>query len=127
MLLKLIPSDLVLGYNKLQNDSGSDIQHLLSFLTQSLTRRESRLILQINHLLTYAIVDRKRNQIFLENPYKQQNQKSVHTASELLTAPVKENKDKIREKLRKSSLEGVRWGFSLMISSSGTLTLTSSI
>ncbi|GFU80996.1 reverse transcriptase domain-containing protein [Trichonephila clavipes] len=29
--------------------------------------------------------------------------------------------------LRKSSLEGVRWGFSLMISSSGTLTLTSSI
>ncbi|GFY45233.1 transposon Ty3-G Gag-Pol polyprotein [Trichonephila inaurata madagascariensis] len=36
MLLKLIPSDLVLDYNKLQQrDSGSDIQQLLSFLTQS--------------------------------------------------------------------------------------------
>ncbi|GFT24243.1 hypothetical protein TNCV_2064691 [Trichonephila clavipes] len=36
MLLKFIPSDLVLDYNKLQQkDSGSDIQQLLSFLTQS--------------------------------------------------------------------------------------------
>ncbi|GFR31143.1 integrase catalytic domain-containing protein [Trichonephila clavata] len=41
MLLKLIPSDLLLDYNKLQqNGSGSDIQQLLSFLTQSLTARE---------------------------------------------------------------------------------------
>ncbi|GFY74347.1 uncharacterized protein TNIN_440451 [Trichonephila inaurata madagascariensis] len=41
MLLKLIPSDLVLDYNKLQQkDSGSDIQQLLSFLTQYLTARE---------------------------------------------------------------------------------------
>ncbi|GFQ81894.1 hypothetical protein TNCT_189351 [Trichonephila clavata] len=41
MLLKLIPSDLILDYNKLQQkDSGSDIQQLFSYLTQSLTARE---------------------------------------------------------------------------------------
>ncbi|GFU58964.1 uncharacterized protein TNCV_1490811 [Trichonephila clavipes] len=45
MWLNLIPSDLVLVYNKLQQkDSGSDIQQLVSFLTQSLTAREQTYI-----------------------------------------------------------------------------------
>ncbi|GFQ76076.1 transposon Ty3-G Gag-Pol polyprotein [Trichonephila clavata] len=57
MLLKLIPSDLLLDYNKLQqNGSGSDIQQLLSFLTQSLTAREQTYS-TINHLLNYTIVE----------------------------------------------------------------------
>ncbi|GFW02917.1 pro-Pol polyprotein [Trichonephila clavipes] len=67
MLLKLIPSDLVLDYNKLQQkDSDSDIQKLLSFLKQSLTVREQTYSTNKSSF-ELSIVDRKRNQIFLEN------------------------------------------------------------
>ncbi|GFQ85117.1 transposon Ty3-G Gag-Pol polyprotein [Trichonephila clavata] len=97
MLLKLIPSDLLLDYNKLQqNGSGSDIQQLLSFLTQSLTAREQT---YSTNKSSFELCDRrqktKSNFSREHRSYKQQNQKSFHTASELLTAPVKENKDKI--------------------------------
>ncbi|GFR29655.1 integrase catalytic domain-containing protein [Trichonephila clavata] len=98
MLLKLIPSDLLLDYNKLQqNGSGSDIQQLLSFLTQSLTAREQT---YSTNKSSFELCDRrqktKSNFSREHRSYKQQNQKSFHTANELLTAPVKENKDKIK-------------------------------
>ncbi|GFX94283.1 DUF5641 domain-containing protein [Trichonephila clavipes] len=98
MLLKLIPSDLVLDYNKLQQkDSGSDIQKLLSFLTQSLTAREQT---YTTNKSSFELCNRRQEtkSNFSREPrsYKQQNQKSFHTASELLTAPVTENKDKIK-------------------------------
>ncbi|GFR15047.1 transposon Ty3-G Gag-Pol polyprotein [Trichonephila clavata] len=98
MLLKLIPSDLLLDYNKLQqNGSGSDIQQLLSFLTQSLTAREQT---YSTNKSSFELCDRRqktKSNFSREHiSYKQQNQKSFHTANELLTAPVKENKDKIK-------------------------------
>ncbi|GFW09362.1 integrase catalytic domain-containing protein [Trichonephila clavipes] len=98
MLLKLIPSDLVLDYNKLQQkDSGSDIQQLLSFLTQSLTARE---LTYSTNKSSFELCNHRQEtkSNFSREPssYKQQNQKSFHIASELLTAPVKENKDKIK-------------------------------
>ncbi|GFW06763.1 integrase catalytic domain-containing protein [Trichonephila clavipes] len=98
MLLKLIPSDLVLDYNKLQQkDSGSDIQQLLSFLTQSLAAREQTYTANKS---SFELCNRRQEtkSNFSREPrsYKQQNQKCFHTASELLTAPVKENKDKIK-------------------------------
>ncbi|GFW08068.1 transposon Ty3-G Gag-Pol polyprotein [Trichonephila clavipes] len=98
MLLKLIPSDLVLDYHKLQQkDSGSDIQQLLSFLTQSLTAGEQT---YSTNKSSFELCNRRQEtkSNFSREPrsYKQQNQKSFHTASELLTAPVKENKDKIK-------------------------------
>ncbi|GFT29232.1 transposon Ty3-G Gag-Pol polyprotein [Trichonephila clavipes] len=98
MLLKLIPSDLVLDYNKLQQkDSGSDIQQLLSFLTQSLTVREQTYSTNKSSFeLCNRTQETKSNFSREPRSYKQQNQKSFHTASELLTAPVKENKDKIK-------------------------------
>ncbi|GFY44460.1 transposon Ty3-G Gag-Pol polyprotein [Trichonephila inaurata madagascariensis] len=97
MLLKLIPSDLVLDYNKLQQkDSGSDIQQLLSFLTQSLTAREQT---YTTNKSSFELCNRRHEMKSNFSPeprsYKQQNQKSFHTASELLAAPVKENKNKI--------------------------------
>ncbi|GFY42345.1 transposon Ty3-G Gag-Pol polyprotein [Trichonephila inaurata madagascariensis] len=97
MLLKLIPSDLVLHYNKLQQkDSGSDIQQLLSFLTQSLTAREQT---YTTNKSSFELCNRRHEMKSNFSPeprsYKQQNQKSFHTASELLAAPVKENKNKI--------------------------------
>ncbi|GFU89082.1 uncharacterized protein TNCV_2895301 [Trichonephila clavipes] len=98
MLLKLIPSDLVLDYNKLQQkDSGSDIQQLLSFLTQSLTAREQTCTTNKSSFeLCNRIQETKSNFSGEPRSYKQQNQKSFQTASEPLTAPVKENKDKIK-------------------------------
>ncbi|GFX63759.1 transposon Ty3-G Gag-Pol polyprotein [Trichonephila clavipes] len=91
MLLKLFPSDLVLDYNKLQQkDSGSDIQQLLSFLTQSLTAREQT---KSSFELCNRTQETKSNFSGEPRSYKQQNEKSFHTASELLTAPVK---DKIK-------------------------------
>ncbi|GFW65018.1 integrase catalytic domain-containing protein [Trichonephila clavipes] len=100
MLLKLIPTDLVLDYNKLQQkDSGSDIQQLLSFLTQSLMAREQTYTYTTNKSsfeLCNRMQETKSNFSREPRSYKQQNQKSFHIASELLTAPVKENKDKIQ-------------------------------
>ncbi|GFU51273.1 transposon Ty3-G Gag-Pol polyprotein [Trichonephila clavipes] len=91
MLLKLIPSDLVLDYHKLQQkDSGSDIQQLLSFLTQSLTAREKT---YSTNKSSFELCNHTQETNSPEHrSYKQQNQKSFHTASELLTAPVKENR-----------------------------------
>ncbi|GFW07422.1 transposon Ty3-G Gag-Pol polyprotein [Trichonephila clavipes] len=97
-MLKLIPSDSVLYYIKLQQkDSGSDIQQLLSFLTQSLTAREQTCS---TNKSSFELCNHRQEteSNFSREPrsYKQQNQKSFHIASELLTAPVKENKDKIK-------------------------------
>ncbi|GFQ95959.1 transposon Ty3-G Gag-Pol polyprotein [Trichonephila clavata] len=98
MLLKLIPSDLLLDYNKLQqNGSGSDIQQLLSFLTQSLTAREQTYTMNKSSFELYDCRQETKSNFSREHrSHKQQNQKSFHTACELLTAPVKENKDKIK-------------------------------
>ncbi|GFR11117.1 uncharacterized protein y4hQ [Trichonephila clavata] len=98
MLLKLIPSDLLLDYNKLQqNGSGSDIQQLLSFLTQSLTAREQTYSTNKSSFELYDCrQETKSNFSRKHRSHKQQNQKSFHTACQLLTAPVKENKDKIK-------------------------------
>ncbi|GFQ86150.1 transposon Ty3-G Gag-Pol polyprotein [Trichonephila clavata] len=98
MLLKLIPSDLLLDYNKLQqNGSGSDIQQLLSFLTQSLTAREQTYTMNKSCFELYDCRQETKSNFSREHrSHKQQNQKSFHTTCELLTAPVKENKDKIK-------------------------------
>ncbi|GFR00289.1 uncharacterized protein TNCT_596341 [Trichonephila clavata] len=98
MLLKLIPSDLLLDYNKLQqNGSGSDIQQLLSFLTQSLTAREQTYSTNKSSFELYDCRQETKSNFSGEHrSHKQQNQKSFHTACQLLTAPVKENKDKIK-------------------------------
>ncbi|GFQ65761.1 integrase catalytic domain-containing protein [Trichonephila clavata] len=98
MLLKLIPSDLLLDYNKLQqNGSGSDIQQLLSFLTQSLTAREQTYSTNKSSFELYDCRQETKSNFSREHrSHKQQNQKSFHTACQLLTAPVKENKDKIK-------------------------------
>ncbi|GFY44065.1 DUF1758 domain-containing protein [Trichonephila inaurata madagascariensis] len=76
-MLKLIPSDLVLDYNKLQQkDSGSDIQQLLSFLTQSLTAREQTFT---TNKSSFELCNRRQEtkSNFSREPrsYKQQNQK----------------------------------------------------
>ncbi|GFQ97436.1 transposon Ty3-G Gag-Pol polyprotein, partial [Trichonephila clavata] len=96
MLLKLIPSDLLLDYNKLQqNGSGSDIQ--LLFLTQSLTAREQTYSMNKSCFELYDCRQETKSNFSREHrSHKQQNQKSFHTACQLLTAPVKENKDKIK-------------------------------
>ncbi|GFQ90600.1 integrase catalytic domain-containing protein [Trichonephila clavata] len=98
ILLKLIPSDLLLDYNKLQqNGSGSDIQQLLSFLTQSLTAREQTYTMDKSSFELYDCRQETKSNFSREHrSHKQQNQKSFHTACELLTAPVKENKDKTK-------------------------------
>ncbi|GFR15772.1 transposon Ty3-G Gag-Pol polyprotein [Trichonephila clavata] len=98
MLLKLIPSDLLLDYNKLQqNGSGSDIQQLLLFLTQSLTAREQTYTMNKSSFELYDCRQETKSNFSREHrSHKQQNQKSFHTANELLTTPVKENKDKIK-------------------------------
>ncbi|GFQ80591.1 transposon Ty3-G Gag-Pol polyprotein [Trichonephila clavata] len=98
MLLKLIPSDLLLDYNKLQqNGSGSDIQQLLSFLTQSLTAREQTYSTNKSSFELYDCRQETKSNFSREHrSHKQQNQKSFHTACQLLTTPVKENKDKIK-------------------------------
>ncbi|GFV47636.1 carbonic anhydrase 2 [Trichonephila clavipes] len=83
MLLKLIPSDLVLDYHKLQQkDSGSDIQQLLSFLTQSLTAREQTYTTNKSSFeLCNRIQETKSNFSREPRSYKQQNQKSFHTCT----------------------------------------------
>ncbi|GFR29969.1 integrase catalytic domain-containing protein [Trichonephila clavata] len=98
MLLKFIPSDLLLDYNKLQqNGSGSDIQQLLLFLMQSLTAREQTYTMNKSSFELYDCRQETKSNFSREHrSHKQQNQKSFHTACELLTAPVKENKDKIK-------------------------------
>ncbi|GFR09712.1 transposon Ty3-G Gag-Pol polyprotein [Trichonephila clavata] len=98
MLLKLIPSDLLLDYNKLQqNGSGSDIQQLLSFLTQSLTAREQTYSTNKSSFELYDCRQETKSNFSREHrSHKQQNQKSFRTTCELLTAPVKDNKDKIK-------------------------------
>ncbi|KFM68622.1 Transposon Ty3-G Gag-Pol polyprotein, partial [Stegodyphus mimosarum] len=88
MLLKLIPTNLVLEYNKSQeNKSGSDIQRLLSFLTLALTAREQT---YSNNKSSLGLNDRKQDSKHNfprdKNLNKKQNLTDAPTANELLKA-----------------------------------------
>ncbi|GFT11589.1 DUF1758 domain-containing protein [Trichonephila clavipes] len=92
MLFRLIPSDLVLDYNKLQQkDSGSDIQHLLSFLTQSLTAREQTYSTNKSYFELCNLRQETKSNFSREpRSYKQQNQKGSDIIGKLFTGEVKQ-------------------------------------
>ncbi|XP_071033036.1 uncharacterized protein [Parasteatoda tepidariorum] len=111
MLLKILPPDLVLEYNKIENENVySDIKELLNFLSKALSCRERSIQMStVSDLGNKYQVDRRNPRHISRrhneeinfspssrklNIQSRENEKPKYTATDLLSSEMKQNRNK---------------------------------
>ncbi|KAF8776764.1 hypothetical protein HNY73_013711 [Argiope bruennichi] len=99
IIMKLIPADLLLEYNKSEKqNSGSKIEELLSFITHALAAREKTQSINKTNKSCIELRNRRMEFKYQDRENKRINQKGISTATanELLVTPLNENRNKTK-------------------------------